>query len=125
MSSKTMAKFFLTESTYVRGKTLAEGATQANPQVIELPADHDPSRRWLPCNRAAQEALARLGVNVPIVPEPGARRAPREPSSMREVAQARTRLASEFFNGPRLSDTDPATGEPRKPEPQRLVDEKK
>lgn len=105
--SKTMAKYLVTSSAYIRGKTVAEGATQAQPQVIELDASIDPSRKWLPVNRAAQEALARLDVHVEIVPEPGAKPAPREAATMSEIARATRKMAADRFNGPRLSDTSP------------------
>lgn len=125
-----IAKYLIYAATYVSpapgepARTMGDQASRARPEVIEIDAAVDPSRTWLPVNAAAQEALARLGVHVPIVPEPGAHAAPREPGTMLEASRARSKPAHEQY-GPRLADIDPLTGEPRKPEPPRLATDPK
>lgn len=129
--SKPNARYLIHSMTYVKlhpsdetPRTMGEQATRARPAAIEIHADVAPSRSWLPLNRAAQEALAALGVQAEIVPDPSPRPERREASTMLEASQARSKLAHEMY-GPRLSDTDPVTGEARKPEAPRLASDKR
>lgn len=63
-----MAKYMITEPAYVgEGVTAVyTPASLRNPATLTLPDNMAPSRRWTPLDKAAKEALSRLGVDRAI-----------------------------------------------------------
>jgi len=78
-----MAKYWIKEAAYVGSGHTARYFPALS--TIVVPDDTQPSRRWMPLDEAAQQALAKLGVNMEIgtVEEPTT--PPEPPDTMYET----------------------------------------
>lgn len=93
-----MARYQTTAPFYVNGEY--HDADVRNPLPFELADDVEPSRKWIPLDKAAQEALRRLGVERAI---PSAQAAAAAPAESDQVA-----LSEAGSNVRRAADQPPA-----------------